>query len=303
MLGSSAMLEEGHMNGDRAPLTRGDLQGELDALSTTSSLAAPSTSEQNHPRPHRTVELRFFGFGRFRTAVDGAIADLPPTASTILARLILARGGLVDTEDLYRDCWLEPERIVRRDQRVAVQKQIGMLRRMLSGHDIADPNGVGVRPWSEHQEVLLTERSATTGYRLIVDGDHVDLHRFEYLVLRAGAVRDGVAVDLLVQALGLWRERPLQGLPDKEFVRAGIRRLLALRERACRELMTVSRAMGRRREALVALDELQAAQPEDSQLRELIEGLRRQSERTYTPSGIVVSGPVARLAWSGAPLV
>ena len=293
------------MNGERAPLTRGDLQGELDALSTTSSLAVPSTNELNHIRPHRTVELRFFGFGRFRTTVDGMLADLPPTASTMLARLILARGGLVDTEDLYRDCWLEPDRIVRRDQRVAVQKQIGLLRRHLSGlsgQDGSDDASI-LRPWSEHQEVLLTERSATTGYRLIVDSDHVDLHRFEYLVLRAGAVRDGVAVDLLVQALGLWRERPLQGLPDKEFVRAGVRRLLALRDRACRELVAVSRTLGRRREALVALDELQAAQPEDAQLRELIEGLRRQGERSYTPSGAAVGGPVARLAWSGAPLV
>ncbi len=218
-------------------------------------------------RPWSGTRPRFAGFGRFRAEVDGVPLALPPITCTMLARLVLARGGLVDAEDLYRDAWPDPFPVVRRDQRVAVHKRIGELRRHL------DPDGRGER------SVLLTERSARTGYRLLLDADQVDMYRFEDLVGRAGAARDAVAVDLLIQALGLWMERPLLGLPDKAFVRGAVARLLALRERACRELVAVGRALGRTREALVALDRLTASRPDDAELSDLVQELRPGAHR------------------------
>jgi DNA-binding SARP family transcriptional activator len=210
--------------------------------------------------------LRFTAFGPFRTEVDGLAIPLPPITCTMLARLVLARGGLVDADDLYRDSWPDPAPTIRRDQRVAVHKRIAELRRHLARSG---------RP--ADRSVLLTERSARTGYRLLLDAEQVDIHQFEDLVGRAGAAQDTVAVDLLIQALGLWTERPLLGLPDKLFVRCAVLRLLTLRERACRELVAAGRALDRTRDALVALDRLVASQPDDAGLPDLVRELRRQA--------------------------
>jgi DNA-binding SARP family transcriptional activator len=210
----------------------------------------------------RRTRLRFSGFGLFRANVDGATALLPPITRTMLARLVLARGSLVDADDLYRDSWPDPALTIRREQRVAVHKRIAELRRCLAPGQITDQTSV----W-------LTERSARTGYRLLLDGDQVDLHAFADRVFRAAAVRDAVAVDLLVQALAMWTERPLLGLPDKPFVRDHVSRLTKLRDRACRELVAGCRALGRTRDALAAFDRLQAKHPDDIGLRDLIEQL------------------------------
>ncbi|MDI1464104.1 bacterial transcriptional activator domain-containing protein [Catellatospora sp. KI3] len=223
--------------------------------------AAKPAEARRAPQP---VAVRLHAFGRFRTEVDGAASPLPPLATTVLARLVLARGGLVHADTLYRDCWPDPVRIMRREHRVAVHKRIHMIRMCLAAGGRAP------------QEVLFTERAATTGYRLILDPNQVDIHRFEDLVWRAGAGWDNVAVDLLIQALGLWRERPLLGLHDQDFVRAGAQHLAALRERACRDLVSVSPALGRTRDALHALDRLQAAQPEDTALQQQVAAWRAE---------------------------
>ena len=217
---------------------------------------AGRTSTSGRPR------LRFSGFGMFRAEVDGVTAPLPPITRTMLARLVLARGSLVDADDLYRDSWPDPALTLRREQRVAVHKRIAELRRHLAAGQITDDTSV-----------LLTERSARTGYRLLLDGDQVDLHIFADLVFRAAAARDAVAVDLLVRALAMWTELPLLGLPDKAFVRDHVSRLTKLRDRACRELATGCRALGRTRNALAVFDCLQAIHPDDTGLRELIEQL------------------------------
>ena len=214
------------------------------------------TSTSRRPR------LWFSGFGPFRAVVDGTPVPLPPITRTVLVRLVLARGGLVDADDLYRDSWPDPAPALRREQRVAVHKRIAELRRCLAPGQIDDSTSV-----------LLTERSARTGYRLLLEGDQVDLHIFADRVFRAAAVRDAVAVDLLVQALAMWTERPLLGLPDKAFVRDHGSRLTKLRDRACRELAAGCRELGRTRDALAAFDRLQAKHPDDIGLRDLIEQL------------------------------
>jgi DNA-binding SARP family transcriptional activator len=215
--------------------------------------------------------LRLRGFGPFRVEVDGATVLLPPITSTMLARLVLARASLVDTEDLYRDAWPSPAFIVRRDQRVAVHKRIAELRRCLAMYAVTD-----------HTTALLTERSARTGYRLMLDAGQVDVHTFADLVFRAGAVGGETAVELLIKALAMWTEPPLQGLPDKAFVRDHVARLTRLRDRACWELLAACRALGRTRDALAIFDQLQATLPDDIGLRDLIDQLCPRG-RTVTP--------------------
>ncbi|GAB1642120.1 AfsR/SARP family transcriptional regulator [Krasilnikovia sp. MM14-A1259] len=206
--------------------------------------------------------LRLSGFGVFRADVDGVAALLPPISRTMLARLVLARGALVYADDLYRDSWPDPAPVIRREQRVGVHKRIAELRRFLV------PGG------DTGTTMLLTERSARTGYRLLLDDDRVDLHVFTDLVFRAAAVRDAVAVDLLTRALAMWTERPLLGLPDRAFVADRVCWLTNLRDRACRELAATCAALGRPRDALAALDRLQAGHPDDGGLRDLTDRLR-----------------------------
>ena len=216
------------------------------------------------------TRLRFTGFGIFSAEVDGVDADLPPITRTMLARLVLARGGLVYADDLYADAWPAPAPVVRREQRVGVHKRIGELRRCL-------PPGL-----------LVTERGARTGYRLLLDGGEVDLYVFAGTVFRAGAAEDEVGVDLLIAALGMWTETPLLGLPDKAFVADHRDRLSRLRDRACRALVTGCVARDRTREAVAALDRLQVCNPEDIGLRELVDGLIRDllSVSSVVPAAI-----------------
>ncbi|MCI0689995.1 MAG: hypothetical protein L0Y54_22590, partial [Sporichthyaceae bacterium] len=214
--------------------------------------------------------------------MDGRLARLPPIAATVLARLLLARGGSVDAEQLYRDAWPGPEVAVKRDQRVAVHKRIAELR------SIFDPDSP-----AQARALLLTERSARTCYRLAPDADQVDLYRFDDLVSWADATDNVTAIDLLAQALALWTQRPLGGLPDRPFVRAAVARLVARRDRACRELMVRCRTLGRWREGLAVLDRLLAAQPDDADLHRLIEQLRREGvEPADRPTATITLPPL-----------
>jgi DNA-binding SARP family transcriptional activator len=237
--------------------------------------------------PAARVPLRFAAFGRFRAELAGCPVPLPPITTTMLARLLLARGGLVDADHLYQDVWPEPVFAVKREQRVAVHKRIAELRRYLD----MEQCGVG-------RSVLLTDRAARTGYRLVASSDQVDVFEFEDLICRAAATQDGVAVDLLTQALSLWTERPLVGLPDRDFVRDAVARLVALRDRACRELATVCRVLDRRRDARAVFDRLQANQPGDRGLNRLIDQLRGELDQTPGASVAVRSPGALPTVWN-----
>jgi DNA-binding SARP family transcriptional activator len=217
------------------------------------------------PPDHGRQSLQIYGFGQFRAEAHGAALALSPILRAVLARLVLAHGGLVETEVLYRDAWPDPVPVVGRPHRVAVHRRVVEIRRLLAPRDPA-----GAR------DVLLTERSVRTGYRLFLDLDQVDLYRFEDLVLRAAATRDLVASRLLTRALALWTASPLLDLPDRAFVRDHVSRLRRLRDDACRDLATAARALDRWPEAAAVFDHLLALHREDDHVRRLIEGLRAE---------------------------
>lgn len=108
------------------------------------------------------------------------------------------------------------------------------------------------------------------GYRLAVDPDDVDLHRFERLTgegTRALADGDaGRAVAALDEALALWREPVLPDLPDRAAAAAGLQ---ARRLEARRTRLSAVLALGRPDEALPELTELAAAHPIDEPLQAL----------------------------------
>ena len=123
--------------------------------------------------------------------------------------------------------------------------------------------------------------SVEGGYRLAAEADDVDLHRFERLVgegTRALAEGDaGKAVEVLDEALALWRRPVLADLPDRAVAAAGLeaRRLAARRTR-----LTALLALGHSEEALPELAALAEAHPIDEPLQALRIRALRDAGRT-----------------------
>ena len=165
------------------------------------------------------MSVRLTLFGRIRIDADGDEHRLSPLTAAVLARLLLAEGQLVTAAELCRAMWPDwPGRVTRAD-RVAAQKRISELRRLL------DPDHPG-----EASQVLRTDRGAVTAYRLVIDREMVDVFRFEELAGQACLATPAAAVGLRRRALALWRDRPLLDVEDREFAIEFIRRLQQLRD-------------------------------------------------------------------------
>ncbi|WP_052372352.1 BTAD domain-containing putative transcriptional regulator [Amycolatopsis taiwanensis] len=154
---------------------------------------------------------------------------------TLLALLLLDAGQVVGTTRLIDDVYGEnpPKEAVN-----ALQSLVSRLRRKLG------PGLIEFHPG---------------GYRLRVDPEQVDAHRFTRLA-RAGrqalaADRPGPAAELLTEALGLWRGRP--ELPGPRVAKLDELYTSAREDRAEAELARG----GETRELLTELHELVAAHP------------------------------------------
>lgn len=140
---------------------------------------------------------------------------------SLVAALALAGGAVVSTDALIWSLWGEdPPEAARK----TLQTYVWNLRQVVGS------------------ERVLTD---PVGYRLVVEGDDVDVHRFRSLV-RAGddALRDGAVSDarsLLAAALTLWRDEPFTGVARHtglagEAVRLEQERLAALEARIAADL-------------------------------------------------------------------
>ncbi|MGY5129426.1 AfsR/SARP family transcriptional regulator [Streptomyces nigrescens] len=170
----------------------------------------------------------------------------------LLAALALRPGRALSPELLIGDIWgAEPPA----DAAGALQALVGRLRRALGHAAIASVDG---------------------GYRLCVEPDAVDLHRFERLAAEGGralaAADPARAAALLDDALALWRGPALADLPDAgaEAARAERRRLDAQCTRIAADL-----ALGRATQALPTL----LALCEDHPLDEPLQALRLHALR------------------------
>ncbi|WP_338695920.1 BTAD domain-containing putative transcriptional regulator [Streptomyces sp. Q6] len=164
----------------------------------------------------------------------------------LLTVLALRPGRTVPASVLVDEVWgTEPPA----DAAGALQALVGRLRRALGADAIGSVDG---------------------GYRLAAGADDIDLFRFERLTGDgARALADGnpgKAVDVLDDALALWRGPALADLPDRtaDAVRWDTRHLDALRTRLAAHL-----ALGRAEEALPELTALCDAHPLDEPLQTL----------------------------------
>jgi DNA-binding SARP family transcriptional activator len=208
----------------------------------------------DEPTPALPARRRITLLGRVVIDIDGAPLALAPSSLQVFVRLILARGGLIRIDELYRDVWVDELSKVDRDARTKIQKRITDLRQSL---------GAGAN------QIVPTEPGPVTGYRAAVDLIDVDAYRFEDLVTEPTTGGPEKVADRLERALALWRDRPLLGLGDAPFVRAAAAHLRHLRDLAAAGLVEACTQVGRPGDALGTITRLISLHPADTGLREL----------------------------------
>jgi DNA-binding SARP family transcriptional activator len=182
---------------------------------------------------------------------DRAIA-LPGTKPRALLALLLLHANETVTAD-----WLIDELWGERPPAAAaktLQMHISRLRKVLGGGDGTSP-------------IATRDR----GYRLEIDPDQLDAHRFESLVAQGraelAAERPERAVAALDSALVLWHGVPLADLAYETFAQAEIARLDELRIGAVELLMEAKLALGRHAEVVERLEPLVREHPYREGLR------------------------------------
>ncbi|GAB3426510.1 BTAD domain-containing putative transcriptional regulator [Flindersiella endophytica] len=168
----------------------------------------------------------------------------------LLARLALDPGRIVTTDALIDGLWGEepPAGAVN-----ALQSLMSRLRRVLQAPDLIE--------------------SQPSGYRLALDTEAVDVHRFERLAGEGRAALTAKqperAADRLRAAGQLWRGPALSDVLEAPFATAPAARLEELRLAATEDWISAELELGRHAEVVADLEPLAAAHP----LRERLQGL------------------------------
>jgi predicted ATPase/DNA-binding SARP family transcriptional activator len=170
---------------------------------------------------------------------DGQPVDIGgPRARALLARLAVAPGRVVGTDELIDAIWdADPPAAPGN----AVQALVSRLRRALPGTPL---------------------RAQAHGYLLDLPADAVDAARFEALVARARAERaPEAALPLLREAEALWRGPALADLAGLSFAAPLTARWAELRLSAAEQRLTAELALGRADAVLPELEQLVTAHP------------------------------------------
>ncbi|MFJ4104872.1 BTAD domain-containing putative transcriptional regulator [Amycolatopsis japonica] len=165
-----------------------------------------------------------------------------PRVRTLFALLALEAGRVVPAERLIDGLYGEqpPDGVAN-----ALQSQVSRLRGAL-------------------KELAPVEFSPA-GYRLVVDRDDVDVHRFERLAAegrRALTAGDAAkAAELLRDALGLWRGPAFADITDAPFRDPQVTRLNELKTSAIEDRVESELKLGRHEDVLAELREVIDEQP------------------------------------------
>jgi predicted ATPase/DNA-binding SARP family transcriptional activator len=184
---------------------------------------------------------------------DGSPIEVPGgRLRSLLTWLAVDAGHRIGVEELFDLLWADEPPAPN-----ALQSLVSRLRRVLDSPELLE--------------------SVAGGYRLRLDRDLVDAHRFEALAgrghseLAAGHVRS--AATTLREALAMWRGAALADVAGSPYAAATIARLDALRLSALEDRLTADIALGQHASALVDLEELCEAEP----LRERLRGLQMRA--------------------------
>jgi DNA-binding SARP family transcriptional activator len=182
--------------------------------------------------------------GPLEVIEDGQPLPLgPPKQRMLLAALLLRPNEVVSNDELSDALWGEqpPERAAK-----SLQVYVWRLRKLLG------------------REVLQTR---PPGYALNVPPEDLDLHRFESLRHTARSRNPTDAAELLREALGLFRGRPLADFAYEPFAEAECARIDELRLQALEDRLDADLELGRHTELVGELESLVAGQPLRERLR------------------------------------
>jgi DNA-binding SARP family transcriptional activator/WD40 repeat protein len=186
------------------------------------------------------VPVRYQVLGPLEARAEEVPASLGgPKQRLVLSVLLIETGRTVSDDRLIDALWPDeaPD-----GARHAVQTYVSELRRVLDD-EIRREGG---------------------GYRLIVDRESVDAHRFETLVA-AGRERSvdapAGAASLLREALALWHGEPFGGVAEAPILRAEIHRLTELRLTAVEDRVAADLDAGRHVQVATELEALTREHP------------------------------------------
>ena len=179
---------------------------------------------------------------------QGPIVLGGPKQRATLAILLLAANRVVPVERLADDLYRGAAPVTAVTQ---VQRQISELRRLLG-----DESQIETR---------------APGYLIRVGAGQLDLHRFESLAEQAADATalgdERRALELLREALALWRGDALADLRDEPFARPAAERLEEVRLAAIDRRLDAELALGRHAEVVGELQELARAHPLSERFR------------------------------------
>jgi DNA-binding SARP family transcriptional activator/tetratricopeptide (TPR) repeat protein len=199
------------------------------------------------------VRFRVLGPVEIDTEGAGVLGLSRRQERCLLAVLLLEPDRLISVDRLCDLLWDgEPPDQARR----AVHSHVARVRAVLARAGAADA-GVSIV-------------SQGDGYRILVDPDLVDAHRFRALVERAAATPDlSRREEFLHEALDLWRGPALQNAASDRLRIRLCAELEELRLHAVEESMATGLALGRHRELTPELARLTADHPTRERLVEL----------------------------------
>ncbi|MGH2751152.1 MAG: BTAD domain-containing putative transcriptional regulator, partial [Actinomycetota bacterium] len=196
--------------------------------------------------------MKFRILGSMEVLDGDRLVDLPAgRARALLALLVLQVGEVASSEGLIDDLWGENPPPT---AGTVVQGLVSRLRKVL------EPG----RGKGERAALLQT---VGPGYRLAVEPEAVDAHRFKRLLDEARGTTAGVRSEMLASALGLWRGQALADFTYEPFAQRAIHALEELRLAATEDRIDADLALGRSGDLVAEIEELIAAHPFRERLR------------------------------------
>jgi len=169
---------------------------------------------------------------------DGPLRLGGPKQRATLAILLLNVNRVVSVDRLADDLYSGAAPVTAVTQ---VQRQISDLRKVLGGDSAIE--------------------TRSPGYLIRLRPEQLDLHRFERLTEEAALGDARLAVDLLGEALDLWRGEPLADLAYEPFARPATERLGEIRLAALEQRIEAELALAHHTEVTPELEQLVAEHP------------------------------------------